>query len=691
MVKIVDKQTAFNTGIITNKLRGRDDLKQYATGVSDAFNFLASKYGPIMKRVGSLHKALLNRTEDVFLLPFVFSIRQSVILEFVPSADGHLAIYFYSFDGEEFGPVASAQDPTVPYGISTDIPNSELKNISYATSLDVIYLAFQSGKTRPKELRRYANNDWRLIDYEFNDGPYQDTNYDASKTVAVSSTNIGTATLTTNGFSLSASDVGRHIRLSHPETSTLEDRWGWGIITAVAGANTATVSMKQKAWETTATSEFRLGAWSDELGWPTLVTIHEQRLVWSGITDYPWLWMSNSFNYHNFSPSDYSGVIKDSNAVYYNMSTDKVAPVKWLASLGSLIIGTEMYEMRMYAAGAALSPGDSVVRKESTYGSHEALPIITDDTCIFIQRLQRKVRAIAYDYTRDAYVGPELSVLAESLTIAGLKKVVHQREPNDIIWALCEDGKLLAITYDKEQEIVAWTRVELAGKDAKVVDLVAVPSASWKQDVLIMWVDRVVNGQVQRSVELLGKELLDNVALRDVSFLDASMRYQGESTDVITGLNHLIGETVRVMNRGGLHEDVPVDSEGRIRLERPIADGWIGLPYDAYFETLERDFGDKQISTKMSRARVHRLVLYILRTLGLEVFQQTRGLTTQLITFTPKSNMDTPPEPFSGEKEHDIMTAWTSPDMYYTLRFISEPGLPCTIAGIYAGVELNAL
>jgi hypothetical protein len=53
--------------------------------------------------------------------------------------------------------------------------------------------------------------------------------------------------------------------------------------------------------------------------------------------------------------------------------------------------------------------------------------------------------------------------------------------------------------------------------------------------------------------------------------------------------------------------------------------------------------------------------------------------------------MDTPPEPFSGEKEMDIMTNWTAADLSYTLTFDSEPALPCTVAGIYSGVEVNAL
>lgn len=700
MVKLVDKQSAFNTGIITNKLRGRDDLKQYATGVSDALNFYASKYGPMIKRTGTVlqwvfpgsdpHTGKNNKGEYYTrTIPFVKSVRQSLIIELY-NHNNKLRFYFYGFEGEQCGPIASGGSA---YYLDTDINWSEVEaGVSYAVSLDVVYLAFKSGEVHPKELRRNADNNWSLVDFEFEDGPYQDTNYDASKTVAVSATTTGSVTVTASGFTFKASDVGRHIRINHPDSSTEEDRWGWGVITSRTDSTHVTVNMKQKVWETTATSEFRLGAWGSALGWPTLVTIHEQRLVWSGVTDYPWLWMSNSFNFHNFSPSDYSGVIKASNAIYYNMATDKIAPVKWLASLGSLIIGTEMYEMRMYSAGAGLAPGDSVVRKESTYGVHDAVPVITDDTLIFIQRLQRKLRAMAYDYTRDAYVGPELSVLSESLTIDGMKKIVHQREPNDIIWVLLESGKLLSVVYDKEQDVVAWTRVDIAGEDAFVIDMEAVPSDTLKQDVLVLWVARTdVNGNTFVCLEMLCRELLDNVGVEDVSYLDSSLRYVGELSDSISGFEHLAGRIVRVTRKGALHEDVRVSSDGHVYLKVPIEDGWIGLPYEANFETLVRDFGDKQISTKMGKVRIHRLVLYLLRTLGLEVHQKIKGQKTQLITFTPKSQMDTPPEPISGEKETDIMTNWTAADLSYTLTFESEPAMPCTIAGIYSGVEINAL
>lgn len=701
MVKLVNKQTSFNFGIITEKLKARDDLKQYPAAIADGFNFLASKYGPMQKRVGTLYKWNVEQVgKTVRLVPFVLSMRKTIVLEFLNNM-----VRFYTFNGQDFGPITDGQGNI--YSIVSPYSSDMLQGLSYAQSLNVLYIAAPDGAVRPMELRRYADNNWAFVPYTTQDGPYLDQNFNTGKTVTPNTKQLGSINITASGFTFTQGDVGRHIRMNHPDVDedlgTTTDRWSWGIIQSIgSNGTTASVYMYQAPADTSATYEWRLGAWRNNdnntpvnegtIGWPSHVTIHEQRLVWQGTTNYPWLWMSNSFNYYNYSPADYSGNVKDSNAICYNMATDKVAPVRWLASLGSLLIGTEMYEMRMFSAGAGLAPGDCVVRKESTYGVHDALPVITDDTLIFIQRLQRALRSVSYDYTRDAYIGPELSVLTEALTVEGLRKIEYQREPNATIWALLEDGTLLAITYDKEQDVTAWTRVEIAGKNAKVIDMVSMPSATFKQDMLILWVERKVNGQTVRYAEILSKEYLKNTPIKDVPFLDSSMRYRGSSTRVITGLDHLKGETVRMLDRGGIHQDAVVAQDGSVTFDYPVSDGWVGLPYRAFFDTLEREVYDGQrMSTKMSKVRIHRLTLYLIRTLGLTVKQLDRGIETELITFSPQSNMDTPPEPVTGQVEHDIMTAWTSSDLTYTLRFESEPGLPCTIGGIFAGVEVNAL
>lgn len=704
MVKLVDKQNIFNHGILSPKLYSRDDLKQFNGGIADANNFICSRYGPMEKRTGThFIWDLGNPNETVYFLPFVFSVKQSVLLEFLAGK-----IRFYTFDGREFGPIADPTNPTKQYEITTPFTNEQLNKISYVQSLDVIYLAFGDRTTPPYTLSRYANNNWKLDLFVTEDGPYLDKNYSTSKKMTIQDKNTDTSTVTLTNFTLGAADVGRWIRICTPRynenTYEYEDKWSYGKIASVAtdGASiTVTwsfrnvVSETDQSWMTKETSEWRLGVWHTGTGnneypvtYPTKVTIHQQRLTWSGLTDKPWVWTSNSYAYKNYAPSDYEGVISDSNAISLDISTDKVSDIFWMKSVKSLLIGTELGELRMYSAGTAITPSDVVSSRESSYGSYDAEPIVNDDNIVFIQRLQRTLRSLSYDYNQDAFVGPELTILAESLTAGGIKKAVFQKEPNNTYWCLKEDGTLLTLTYDKSQDVIGWSKSSLAGEDVEVIDLTVLPSNDNGQDMVMFAVERTVNGERKRYLELLSRNFIRSLEHKEASFLDCSTHLKTEEPfNVIDGLDFLEGQTVRVMDEGSFLGDYVV-TDGSINLDADCTDVIVGLPYDAYFETLERDFQDRQISTKMAKLRVYKLRLYIDRTMGITLHRLETGSVTKLVTFNPANNMDNTSELLTGKVTIEVPSAW---DCDYRLRINSEAGFPCTVAGILLGVEINAL
>lgn len=703
MVKLVDKQNVFNHGILSSKLYARDDLKQYNGGVADALNFICSRYGPLEKRVGTKFIwPLDNPDTEVFFLPFVFSVKQSVLLEFLPGR-----IRFYTFDGEEFGPIADPNVPGQAYEISTPFTASQIKDISYVQSFDVIYLAFADRQTPPYTLSRHANNNWVLALFETEDGPYLDTNYSVSKKMIITDKNTTRSTVTLTGFTLSSADVGRWIRICTPRynenTYVYEDKWSYGKIASVAsgGASiTVTWSYRNKvdetdqSWMIAPTSEWRLGVWHPSTGnpdypvaYPTKVSIHQQRLTWAGITDKPWVWMSNSFAYKNYAPSDYEGVISDTNAIYLDISTDKVSDIFWMKSVKHLLLGTELGELRVYSSGTALTPSDVVSNRESSYGSFNAEPVVNDDNIVFIQRLQRTVRSLSYDDNKLAYVGPELTILAENLTTGGLKKIVFQKEPNNTYWCLKEDGTLLTLTYDASQDVIGWSKHELAG-DAKVIDLAVLPSNTYQQDMVLMAVERYIEGQKVRYLELLSKNFIPGMEHKEALFLDCAVRRlsDNEFSDIYD-LDFLEGEDVIVTDEGSYLGTFKVE-DGSIHLPVPCKDVWVGLPYDAYFETLERDYQDKQISTKMSKLRVYKLRMYLDRTLGLSLYRLDRGSKTRLVTFSPSENMDKTSELLTGKVTIEVPSAW---DCDYRLKVISDAGMPCTVSGITIGLELNEI
>lgn len=447
-------------------------------------------------------------------------------------------------------------------------------------------------------------------------------------------------------------------------------------------------------WMLAATSEWRLGVWHPETGnsdypvaYPTEVAIHQQRLVWAGKTDKPWLWMSNSFAYSNYAPSDYEGTIADTNSIYLDISTDKVSDIFWVKSLKHLLLGTELGEVRVYSSGTALTPADVVSGRESSYGSFDAEPIVNDDNIVFIQRLQRTVRSLAYDDSKLAYVGPELTILAENLTTGGLKKIAFQKEPNNTYWCLKEDGTLLTLTYDASQDVIGWSKHELAG-DARVIDMAVLPSKAYQQDMLLLAVEREINGEPVRYMELLSKNFIPGMQHKDALFLDCAIRRQSdEPFDTVDYLDFIEGQEVVVMDEGSYLGTYEVE-DGQIQLKVPCTDVWVGLPYDAYFETLERDFQDKQISTKMSKLRVYKLRMYLDRTLGLSLYRLDRGSTVRLTTFSPLDKMDESTDPITGKVTIEVPSAW---DCDYRLKVISDAGMPCTVSGITIGLELNEI
>ena len=171
------------------------------------------------------------------------------------------------------------------------------------------------------------------------------------------------------------------------------------------------------------------------------------------------------------------------------------------------------------------------------------------------------------------------------------------------------------------------------------------------------------------------------------AWLSIPLTEEGVYFDTVSGLDYLEGQTIKVLDEGADCGNYVVEN-GEVTLNTLVNDIWIGLPYDAYMETLERDYQDKQISTKMSKLRVYKLKLYIERTLGMQVQRLENGTVTTLITFDPSKKTDETPALLTGKYAIEVPSAW---DCDYRLKIISDPGMPCIVSGIIIGVEINEL
>ena len=106
----------------------------------------------------------------------------------------------------------------VIYEISTPYTEADLFRIKFTQSADVLTLVHPAYP--PKELRRYAHDNWQLVDVVTKNGPFEDINIDESVTVYASAS-TGTITLTASASILGAEQVGKLFYLEQPAVDSV--------------------------------------------------------------------------------------------------------------------------------------------------------------------------------------------------------------------------------------------------------------------------------------------------------------------------------------------------------------------------------------------------------------------------------------------------------------------------------------
>jgi hypothetical protein len=289
------------------------------------------------------------------------------------------------------------------------------------------------------------------------------------------------------------------------------------------------------------------------------------------------------------------------------------------------------------------------VKRESTHGSAAVPPLRIGPAVLFVQRARRKLRELVFSLESDGYRAPDLTVLADHVTESGLSEIAYQQEPDSQVHCLRHDGVLATLTYRREQDVVGWSRHLLGGSfeggPAVIESLAAIPGSaaaeSANRDEAWVAVKRSINGETRRSIEVFegafegpNPEAFDDAASYDAALLehqksafyvDSGLSYQGPPSAVLSGLDHLEGETVAVLADGAQHPERVVTG-GVITLQAPAGQVHAGLPYRHVFKSLKLAAG-AEAGTAVGRVkRVHAVVLVLLQSLGLKIGPSLAGL-----------------------------------------------------------------
>ncbi len=520
--------TSFTAGELSAKMDGRTDFEKYQSGCKTLENMLVHPQGMASRRVGTQFiseiKTSANKTR---LIPFEFSTTQTYMLEFgnqyirffkdkgqilegdktisaitkanpgvvtatshgysdgdfvvISSVAGMTEVNGKTFkvsnkttntfelediDGNDvntssYSTYTSGGTANKIYQITTSYTTAQLFELKFAQSADVLYITHPSHEV--SKLSRTGHTSWTLSEVDFAEtGPYMDANTTATTiTPASSGTGTGvnfTASSTTGvngGDGWQTTDVGRILKFNSGEAK----------ITARTNTTVVVCTITKAFANTDATASWQLGSWSDTTGFPSCVSFFQQRLVFAGTTEEPQtVYFSKSGDYENMT----SGT-NAADAMIYTIASNQVNAIRYLKSQRTLIIGTTGGEYTVDADGtdAAVTPSNVNIRKQSSYGSANVDALTVGNAVVFLQRAKRKIRELAYNFDQDSYVAPDLTILNDTVTKTGINEMEFQQSPDSIIWGVREDGQLAALTYQRSENVVSWTRHKLGGHFAE--------------------------------------------------------------------------------------------------------------------------------------------------------------------------------------------------------------------------------
>ena len=253
-------------------------------------------------------------------------------------------------------------------------------------------------------------------------------------------------------------------------------------------------------------------SWSDYRGYPTCGTFFEQRFVVAATkSNRQTIWMSKTDDFENFK----AGILDD-DSLHVTLSTEQNNDIVWMASQRKLTIGTQGSEFAMGAISLddAVSPTNIQVKRQSSYGSQNVNAIVLNDTTLYLQRHGKKLREFVYDFEKDGYVAPDLTILAEHITGQGIIELAYGQTPNTILWGVRKDGILVGLTYERSHDVVAWHQHILGGtsrglSNTEGVQSVAVAPGKWEDEVWMI-VKRVINGTTTMFIERMMIKNPDN-------------------------------------------------------------------------------------------------------------------------------------------------------------------------------------
>lgn len=720
MAKLSLIQTNFTAGELSPLLLGRVDIARYQNGVKRLENALVAVQGGAMRTWGTeFITEVKDSAKQVRLIPYVFNRTQAYVIEFgdkycriynnngeylaeiespynedvlfslnyVQGADTMFIahpdtpIYRLRRVTEKDWTLAPAPFITEPYDEVGEYPDTQItidatkktattavaywlaadkgRFINYGTGIAEITAVLGANVVNINIVTPFSVSVLPAKEWQLDGSPLATiTPSIASTTDPIYAGSTVTLTLSANGFRLS--DVGKYIRITSSTKSLYKiDRFN----SAVSVTATCITKPESKASAPAYSWSLLSTVWGGKYGYPSAVTLFEQRLFCGGTKERPQtIWMSKIAEYLNFQLST-----EDDDAAAFNMSSDQINNILHLSQAKKPIVLTYGGEFSLSgsATKAAITPTNITIANESAYGCNHVKPARIGNELIYMQRGGTKLLGMGFDASRDAFTSQNLSILSEHVTESGIVEMAYQQEPYSILWLVRNDGQIATMTIDKDQDVIGWARQITDGCYKSIITL---PSTDGTIDEVWCIVERKIGGQAVKYIE----------RFKQAIYTHSSKTFTNEQGQkLFTGLDHLEGKTVDIVADGTVFQPRVV-ANGQIEIERTAKHVVIGLPYSTQIELLDFEVQGALGTSQGNKTRTGEVVLRLKDTIGCKV-------NGDYIAFRQlgQNVLDQPTESFTGDHRLESL-GWNN-----TITIEQDQPLPFYLLAVIRKVTTN--
>lgn len=247
---------------------------------------------------------------------------------------------------------------------------------------------------------------------------------------------------------------------------------------------------------------WQIGCMNDTRGWPTAAALFEGRLFLCNTKSYATgIWGSN------LAYNDLLNFAIDSTAssgLQARIKIENCSTILWLVGINKLFLGT-VGGICVIGSGTyqdeGLSPGKFVARFFDSTRPSPLPPVKVKDAIFFVDNSGTNVYEIVLDSQLGAYKANNVSLLSNEYTSWGIISHAFLQVPYNSYWCVLKNGELCSFTYQKNNNVLAWSRHKIGGNSAIVTSVACMPFEN--KDHLFLVVTRLINQQQVTTLEYI--------------------------------------------------------------------------------------------------------------------------------------------------------------------------------------------